>query len=164
MNRPNPIIDVLRQAQKGKLIPSVAVAAGVEAKQADVALEVLSRAIAKRIAAHLDDPERYEALLNLLEDDGHDEYLDNPGEILSRDAVEEGEEILKLVYGSIKGAHRLAGSLSAPKDMDHEVFQRLMTLAATLTSPPWLAETSFTRSQPPVCRIASRLSAVSLPN
>jgi hypothetical protein len=133
MSQPNPIIDILRHAQGGNLIVNLAAAAGIDTDRADAALDILSRAIARKIAARMDDPERYEGLLDILDDDDHDEYLDDPGEILSRDAVEDGEEILRVTYGSLNNAHRATGELEIPHGVEPDVFRRLMTLAATLT-------------------------------
>lgn len=133
MSTSNPIMDILDAAQDGQLLATVAAAAEIDDGQAREAIEVLSRDIARQIAKLTSDSDRFEDLLDVLDDDDHDEYLDDPGEILKRDAIEDGEDILEATYGSLDAAHRAARKLERPDGLTSQKFERLMSLAATLT-------------------------------
>jgi len=75
---------------------------------------------------------RLQDLLDVIEAGEHDDYLTNPDTLLSREAAQEGEEILAHVYGSLDRARTVARSLRRPHGIGEEKMERLMSLAATL--------------------------------
>jgi hypothetical protein len=126
-------MDILQAAQGGQLIATVAAATNIGEDQTRAAMAVLAGDIARRIARLAPDSDKYDDLLDILDDDDHDEYLDQPKEMLSRDAIKDGEDILKACYGSVQKAHDAAQKLDRPEGLSGDTFARLMTLTATLT-------------------------------
>lgn len=127
------VIDTILAAQGGQILTVLAAAAGCSGDAVRQSLEQLAPLIARAIADKADDEHEFEVLLDVLDDTGQDYYLDDPRIMLSRGAVRDGEEILEHVFGSLEEAHRQASSLPRPDEIDRDLFERLMTFAATLT-------------------------------
>ena len=133
MNNAQPIMEILDSAQDGNLILVFASAAGVQEASARTALDTLTSDIARRIADLVKNSDRYDDLMDVLDEEERDQYLDKPGAILDRGAIEDGEDILKSAYGSLDVARSAARRIGAPDGIESDVFERIMTLAATLT-------------------------------
>ncbi len=126
------LIDIILAANNGKTAGALALAGGYGVEAAEKALKTHVREIGTKIAVQARDPEELELLLDVIEAGEHDDYLTNPDALLSREAVEEGEEILTHVYGSVERARSVARTLRKPHGITEEKMERMMTLAATL--------------------------------
>ena len=126
------LIDIILAANDGKTAGALALAGDYSVDAAEKALKTHVREIGSKIAVKARDPEELELLLDVIEAGEHDDYLTNPDALLSREAVEEGEEILAHVYGSVERARAVASTLRKPHGISEEKMQRMMTLAATL--------------------------------
>ncbi len=126
-------MDVLNQCQAGQLVATMSMSCDLDEVQCQQVLQLQTSQIARRISEQITDEDDYEDLLEVLDEEEEYEYLDKPNAILGRDAISDGEEILKLLYGSLDKARDAAAQMSIPPDVDAEVAARLMTLSATLT-------------------------------
>ncbi len=126
-------MDVLDACQSGQLVAAVGIASDLEEAQCRQALERLTRDIARRVSERVSEQDDIDDLLDVLDEEEEYEYLDNPKAMLGRDGIADGEEILKLLYGSLDEAGQVAAQIGAPRGVDDEVFARLMTVAASLT-------------------------------
>lgn len=129
----NPIMDVLQQSQDGKLVATLGKASMLDEARGRAALDRLTPDIARRIADLASNDEAYEDLLEILDEEEQVEYLDSAAAMLSRNSINDGEDILKQLYGSLDGARATALEIGAPNGVDDEIFVRIMTLAASLT-------------------------------
>ena len=131
----NPIVEVLEDCQRGQLIDTLGAACELSETQCRQSLERLTPDIARRIGACIsdEDDDDYEDLIDILDEDEQVEYLDEANAMLSRGAISDGEDILKLLYGSMSNAHAAARKIGAPRGVDDDAFARLMTMAAALT-------------------------------
>ena len=127
------LIDIILASNEGRTAGAIALAGGYPADAAEKALRTLVREIGHRMAVKAQDPEELELLLDVIEAGEHDDYLTNPDALLSREAVQEGEEILAHVYGSLDRARTVARSLRRPHGLNEDKMERLMSLAATLS-------------------------------
>ena len=126
------LIDIILASNEGKTAGALALAGNYPVDAAEKALKTLVREIGHRMALKAQDPQELDLMLDVIEAGEHDDYLTNPDALLSREAIEEGEEILAHVYGSVERAHNIARGLRRPHGMDGEKMARLMTLTATL--------------------------------
>lgn len=126
------LIDIILAGHDGKLAGAVSLAGKYPIEAAEKALKTLVHDIASRIAVKVRDEAELELLLDVIEAGEHDDYLANPDALLSREAIEEGEEILVHVYGSVDRARTIARGLRRPHGMSEANMERLMSLAATL--------------------------------
>jgi hypothetical protein len=126
------LIDIILASNQGRTAAALAMAGGYSVDSAEKALKTQVREIGSKIAIKAREPEELELLLDVIEAGEHDDYLTNPDALLSREAIEEGEEILAHVYGSLDRARTVARSLRRPHGLSEEKMERMMTLAATL--------------------------------
>jgi len=129
----NELIDIILASNQGRTAGALGLAGGYSTDTAEKALKTLVRDIGHRMAMKAQDPEELELILDVIEAGEHDDYLTNPDSLLSREAVQEGEEILAHVYGSLERARTVARSLRRPHGMTEDKMERLMSLAATLS-------------------------------
>lgn len=127
------LVEIIAAGHKGRLAANVANVAGIAEADARAALEALVGEVAGRIAAKVADPAELELLLDVIEAGEHDDYLDSADALLSREAIQEGEEILTHVYGGLDAARAAAARLPRPASLDGPRMGSLMTLAATLS-------------------------------
>jgi hypothetical protein len=128
----NELIDIILASNQGRTAGALALAGGYPADAAEKALKTLVRDIGHRMAMKAQDPDEFDLILDVIEAGEHDDYLTNPDALLSREAVQEGEEILAHVYGSLERARTVARSLRRPHGINEDKMERLMSLAATL--------------------------------
>jgi hypothetical protein len=126
------LIDIILASNQGRTAAALAMAGGYSVDSAEKALKTQVREIGSKIALKARDPEELELLLDVIEAGEHDDYLTNPDALLSREAIQEGEEILAHVYGSLERARTMARSLRRPHGLTEEKMERMMTLTATL--------------------------------
>lgn len=126
------IFDIIVSSQGGALIAHLAAAAGVDQETARSALDRLVPEIGRCIAEKATNSEEHERLLAVVADSEADDYLDTPRTLLSRSAVQDGEDILTYLYGSLEAARAEAARIGAPDGMTQATFERLMTFAAAL--------------------------------
>jgi hypothetical protein len=129
------IIDILSAAQGGKFFANVAAAVGLTAAETESAIEGMAPAIATKLKDKASaDPEAFENLLDLLEDgDGSD--INDPDAITGAEAIADGEDILKDLYGSTDKAQHALGTTSAKL----AAIAATSVLAALSASNPQLA-------------------------
>ena len=132
-DKSNAIIDVLKECQNGNLISTLATACDLSETHCLTSLERLTPDIARRIGERISDEDDYEDLLDVLDEEDQVEILDDRDALFDSDAAEDGEDILKLLYGSMDQARSQARKIGAPEGVETDVFERLMTLAAALT-------------------------------
>lgn len=126
------LVDIVLMAHDGKTAAILALAGGYPADAAEKALRTQVREIGHQMARKAQDPEELELILDVIEAGEHDDYLNNPDALLSREAIQEGEEILAHVYGSLGRARTVARGLRRPHGINEDKMERLMSLAATL--------------------------------
>ena len=129
----NPILEILSEGQSGLLIKTLGDACDLSEDQCRQSLEKLVPDIARRISDHIEDDDDLEELVDILDREEQTKYLDDRNAMFSRDIVHDGKDILELVYGSLDKAHDAAERIGPPKGVDDDVFERLMTIVASLT-------------------------------
>lgn len=110
------LMDILAGAQGGQFFANTGKCVGLDAEAAAKALSALCPAIAAQLRAKSEeDPQTFEGLLELLEDEGGDSVLDDPEELASGEAIRDGNAILDDIYGSreaaIREMRKLAGEV-----------------------------------------------------
>jgi Bacterial protein of unknown function (DUF937) len=94
------ILDILESAEGGRFFANAAAACGLDEATARKVSAKVAPAIAQRIKdKSAEDPEAFEALLDMLEDDGNVD-LTVEGSLTDQEAQADGAEILNDLYGS----------------------------------------------------------------
>lgn len=126
------LIDIILAANQGRTAAAIALAGNYSADASEKALRTHVREIGHKMALKAQSPEEMDLLLDVIEAGEHDDYLTNPDALLSREAIQEGEEILIHLYGSLGAARAVARRLRRPHGITEQQMERMMTLAATL--------------------------------
>ncbi len=125
------LVEHIITANGGQQIAAIAAAAGIGPHDFEAVLRAQVPVIARRIHdAAGDDEAELEAIFDILEDGEAEDYLNTPKALTSREAVEDGEDILTHLFGSMEEAARTA---PVPENMEPELAGRLMTFSAVLT-------------------------------
>jgi hypothetical protein len=110
------LMEILEQAQAGQFFATVGAATGLSAAEAKSAIAALAPAIAEALRNRASQDETaYDHLLDVLEDGG-DDFLDSPNAVQDREAIADGNAILKDVFGSQAKALKTAKALAPGVD------------------------------------------------
>jgi hypothetical protein len=110
------ILDILATAEGGKFFANAAAACGLDEVTARKVSTRVAPAIAQRIKdKSAADPEAFENLLDMLEDDG-DVDLNVEGSLTDHEAQSDGAEILNDLYGSAAETNAVFKGLGGPID------------------------------------------------
>jgi len=120
------LMEILRAAQGGRFVANAGVAAGVDETAAAAALSRMGPAIAAQLRKRAEDPQAFEALLDLLEDGDGDAFLDDSNFMDDPELIKDGKAVLTDIFGSAKAA-RSALAIEARDDA-------MMKLAAIAAS------------------------------
>ena len=129
----SPLLTILEESQNGQLVQSLATACDLEEAQCREALERLVPEIARRISDHIEDDDDLEELVDILDEQEQAAILDDPNAMFSRDVVQDGKDLLELLYGSLDRAEDRAEDIGPPRGVDEDLFERMMTMTAALT-------------------------------
>jgi hypothetical protein len=119
------LLSLLSAAQGGAYFSNAAATAGVSEDDARTAITAMAPAIAARLKTKsADDPDAFDALLDLLEEGGD---LDDVEETTGAEALSDGAQILQDLYGA-KGAAALSAEV---RNMPDEAQSKLAAISAT---------------------------------
>lgn len=110
------ILDILDTAEGGKFFANAAAACGLDEATTRKVSAKVAPAIAQRIKdKSAEDPEAFENLLDMLEEDG-DVDLSVEGSLTDQDAQSDGASILNDLYGSAAETNAVFKGLGGPID------------------------------------------------
>lgn len=110
------ILDILETAEGGKFFANAAAASGLDEATTRKVSAKVAPAIAQRIKdKSAEDPEAFENLLDMLEEDG-DVDLSVEGSLTDQDAQSDGASILNDLYGSAAETNAVFKGLGGPID------------------------------------------------
>jgi hypothetical protein len=119
------LISILSAAQGGAFFKNAAASADVSEEDARTAISAMAPAIAARLKAKsADDPDSFEALLDLLEEGGD---LDDVDATTGAEALSDGAQILQDLYGA-KGSAALDADV---RNMPEAAQGKLAAISAT---------------------------------
>jgi hypothetical protein len=122
------LMDILDEAQGGAFYANAGAASGLSAGEAKAAMAKLCPAFAEALHAKAQDPEAFETLLDLLEDDGEDSFLEDPAALAGAETQEDGAAVLKDLYGTPKKA--LAASAALAGNIEPGALQKIAAISA----------------------------------
>ncbi|MFT3989373.1 DUF937 domain-containing protein [Aestuariivirga sp.] len=150
------VMDILENAQGGKLFAATAQSFGISEAQAKSALASICPAIARQLKIKSgNDPATFDALLDLLDDGADGSILDNASDLNGSAALSDGNAILDHVYGSRDAAIRTMRGLA--KDIPETALVKLSAIGATAVVAA-LARTQATAQPQPLAGQPQRLS------
>ena len=127
------LLDRISAANNGAQLTALASAAGLQPEHLAALLRKQVPEVALRIHARAaEDEAELDAIFDILEDGEAARYLSDPRYLTSRAAVEDGEDILAHLYGSLDKARAAIRDEDIPEGVSRQQAERLFTYAATL--------------------------------
>jgi len=150
------LMDILGEAQGGRLFATTGQSLGISEAQAKSALSALCPAIAEQLKAKsADDPGTFDALLDLLDDGADGGVLDRSSDLTAGDSLSDGNAILETIYGSRDAAIRTMRGLA--KNVPETALVKLSAIGATAVVAA-LARTQATATPQPLASAPQQLS------
>jgi Bacterial protein of unknown function (DUF937) len=132
------LLSLLSSAQNGRFFANAGLASGLAEADAKMAISALAPAIAAQLKIKAEsDPQAFDALLDLLEDGGDVSDLDDIDAMTGGEALADGADILRDLYGSDRSAlKKLAPVLSADQLQNISCISATAVLAALAATQP----------------------------
>jgi hypothetical protein len=137
------LMDILGRAQGGHYFAGVGNVVGLGAKEAEKAISAMAPAIAQKLKTRAAaDPDAFDNLLDLLEDEGGTSDLDDAEAMTGPEAVSDGNAILDDVYGNRNAA------ISTMRELAPAVPETSLSKLAAISATSVLAALAQSQAMP----------------
>jgi len=127
------LIDLLQQAQGGNGLGAIGEQFGLDESQTAAAVQELAPVIAAGLRRNMaQSPENVVALVQALQNDNHEQYLDDPDAIKSGSAAEDGNAILGHVFGSKEVSREVAMRAASSSGIGSSIMKQLLPVIASM--------------------------------
>jgi hypothetical protein len=124
------LFELMRQAQGGAALETMAKQAGVSTQQAQAAVEALMPAFALGLQRNASDPNGLAGLLGLLGSGRYNAFFQSPNNAFPPDASAWGEHALKQFFGGADVTRTIASQGAAMSGLAPQVIQQLLPFIA----------------------------------
>lgn len=126
------LLNILMDAQQGQSTDALARQFGLDKGQASDALGALVPALTAGVKRNTAQEGGLASLLGALSAGSHDQYLDDPAQLTTPQAVEEGNGILGHVLGSKDVSRQLASRASEKTGISDDVIKKMLPVVASM--------------------------------
>ena len=126
------LLQMVLQAQGGGAVNEIAKNFGLNANQAQSAIEHLLPALGSGLAKNAATPQGLEGLMGALSKGGHGKYLDDLSNLSSANALNDGNGILGHVFGSKDVSRQVAAQAAAQTGIGADVLKKMLPVLATM--------------------------------
>lgn len=126
------MFDMIQGAAGGGVMKQIASQFGLDESQAQGAVKALLPAISGGLKRNATQPEGLQGLIGALQKGSHDRYLDNPAELTSQTAVQEGNGILGHLLGSKDMSRQVAGQAAQKTGLDAGLMRKMLPMVAAM--------------------------------
>jgi len=149
------LIDMIMQAQGGKVAQTAGSQLGLNGKQSQQAIAALLPAISSALKNNTQSPQGLQSLLGALQSGKNAQFLDKPDLYNSPDIRNQGNAILGKLFGSKDVSRAVAGQAAKQSGIGADILKKMLPMVATM------AMGSLTKqSQQP--NMASQLAGLAL--
>ncbi|PHR61681.1 MAG: hypothetical protein COA43_02840 [Robiginitomaculum sp.] len=126
------LIEMIMQAQGGKIAQSAGGQFGLNAQQSQSAIAALLPAISSALKKNTASPQGLQGLLGALQGNDHGRYMDNP-DVYSHSATRnEGNAILGHLFGSKDVSRAVASHASQKSGIGADILKKMLPMVATM--------------------------------
>ena len=126
------MLDMIMRAQGGNAIGNLGHQFGLSEAQTQMAIRQLLPALSSGLKQNTATSSGLLELLNALQRGDHERYLDDPGAIADRQAIEEGNGILGHVFGSKDVSRAVADQVSANTGIGSTILKQMLPIVASM--------------------------------
>ena len=124
------ILEMIVKSQNGALVKEIGQQHGLEPNQALDAIRSLLPSLTKGMKDNMQKEGGLGSLLDALNKGNHQKYIDNPREIVSQAAVDDGNSILGHIFGSKDRSREVAREASQKTGIDFEILKKILPQVA----------------------------------
>ncbi len=126
------LLEMIMQAQGGKIAQSAGGQLGLDAQQSQNAIAALLPAISSALKQNTVSPQGMAGLLGALQGNDHSRYMDNP-DVYSHSATQnEGNAILGHLFGSKDVSRAVASRAAEQTGLGADVLKKMLPMVATM--------------------------------
>jgi len=124
------LMDTLLEAGQGAVAREIGGKLGLNATQAQSAMEQLLPSIARGIQRNSAQPGGLDALLGALKSGNHQRYVDHPEELTQGASIADGNAILGHILGSKDVSRNVAGRAAAQSGIGADILKQMLPMVA----------------------------------
>lgn len=126
------LMDMIMSSAGGQAPQQLGQQFGLDASQSQNALAALLPAISSGLKQNASTPQGLAGLLNAVQSGNHSQYLDNPAQLASESAVNEGNGILGHLFGSKEVSRAVAGRASEQSGVSPDILKKMLPMVAMM--------------------------------
>jgi hypothetical protein len=126
------LFDMMRSAQGGAAVDTMARQFGLNYEQAQRAMEALLPAFAMAFQRNATNPNNFANLLSMMGSGQYARFFDNPAQAFTAQAFRQGNDILGQVFGNKALSQQIAEQSAAVAGIAPEIMKQMMAPAAAM--------------------------------
>ena len=126
------LLDMIMQAQGGKVAQTAGSQLGLNGQQSQQAIAALLPAISSALKNNTRDPQGLQSLLGALQGGQHEQYLDQPEIYAKPEVRNDGNAILGKLFGSKDVSRAVAGRAAEQTGIGADVLKKMLPMVATM--------------------------------
>ena len=143
------LLNMVLQAGGGDAVRRLAQNFGLDENQTSSAVSSLLPALGQGLARNVTSPGGIEGLMGALSSGGHERYIDNPGTLVSEEAIQDGNGILGHILGSKDASRQVASQAAAKTGIGADVLKKMLPVVAAMAMGALSKQRSGTEPQAP---------------
>lgn len=152
------LLEMIMQAQGGKIAQSAGSQYGLNADQSQNAIAALLPAISSALKQNTQTPQGLAGLLGALQTGNHSQYLEKEDIYARPETTDEGNAILGHLFGSKEVSRAVAGRAAEKSGLGADILKKMLPMVATMA----MGSLSKQTQQEP--SMASQLAGLALGN
>ncbi len=126
------LLKALLEANDGGAVKALANNLGLDSGQAGSAIGQLLPALTAGMKRNVTQPGGLDALIGALTQGNHSRYLDDPGQLGSPEAIDDGNKILGHLLGNKEVSRKVAGQAAETTGIDTGILKKMLPMLAGL--------------------------------
>lgn len=126
------ILETVLKAAGGSAVSSIAKNFGINSSQASDVIGQLIPALTSGVKKNTQSNSGLDGLIGALTGGSHDRYLDNPGDLLQANNIDDGNKILGHLFGDKQVSREVASRAASKTGVDSSIIKKMLPVIASL--------------------------------
>ena len=126
------ILETVLQAAGGGAVNTIAKNFGLNGSQASQVIGQLIPALSRGMQKNTQSADGLDALIGALRAGKHNSYIDNPGDLLKNNNIDDGNKILGHLFGDKQVSREVASRAANNTGVDSSIIKKMLPMIASL--------------------------------
>ena len=126
------ILETVLQAAGGSAVSTIAKNFGIIGSQASQVIGQLIPALSRGVQKNTQSTEGLDDLISALRAGKHSSYIDNPGDLLKNNNIDDGNKILGHLFGDKQVSREVASRAANNTGVDSSIIKKMLPIIASL--------------------------------